>query len=102
MRSRLKFITRSKVREVKDHYPIPWEHRTLVFSVREPFVSKTSGAEIVHGAISATQPLEIISHMPQNGVIFSDGVEADYLEFNSGATARITLAERRLRLIVAG
>jgi hypothetical protein len=37
--------------------------------------------------------------MPQNGVIFSDGVETDYLEFNSGAMADIGLAEQRVNLI---
>ena len=38
--------------------------------------------------------------MPQNGVIFSDGVEDDRLDFNSGAIARIGLAERTLSLVV--
>jgi hypothetical protein len=38
--------------------------------------------------------------MPQNGVIFSDGVEEDRLEFNSGAMATISLADRTLRLVV--
>ena len=50
--------------------------------------------------LSVQQPLEIVSHMPQNGVIFSDGIEEDRLEFNSGTTARISLAERTLRLVV--
>ena len=30
--------------------------RRLVFNVREPFVSKTSGAEIVHGTITEDSP----------------------------------------------
>jgi hypothetical protein len=38
--------------------------------------------------------------MPQNGVIFSDGVEEDRLDFNSGAVAMIGLAERTLHLVV--
>jgi hypothetical protein len=38
--------------------------------------------------------------MPENGVIFSDGIEADRLEFNSGTEVKITVAERRGRLIV--
>ena len=46
------------------------------------------------------RPLEIISRMPQNGVIFSDGVEEDRLDFNSGAVARIGLADRTLCLVV--
>ena len=73
---------------MKDRYRIPGTRRSLVFSVREPFISKTSGAEIVHGTIVEDRPLEIISRMPQNGVIFSDGIEEDRLDFNSGAIAR--------------
>jgi len=38
--------------------------------------------------------------MPENGVIFSDGIEADRLDFNSGTEAQITIAERHGRLIV--
>ena len=34
------------------------------------------------------------------GVIFSDGVEQDHLQFNSGATATISLAEKQGHLIV--
>jgi len=94
------YVPSPKVRAVKDRFAIPWENRSLVFSVREPFVSKTSGAEIVHGTITEDQPLEVISQMPQNGVIFSDGIEDDRLEFNSGAIALIGLADRTLSLVV--
>jgi hypothetical protein len=37
--------------------------------------------------------------MAENGVIFSDGIEKDFLEFNSGTQAIINLAERRGRLV---
>ncbi len=94
------YVQSPKVHEVQERYSIPWEHRGLVFSVREPFVSKTSGAAIVHGTIAEKQPLEITSHMPQNGVIFSDGVEEDRLDFNSGAIARVGLADLTLSLVV--
>jgi NAD kinase len=89
-----------QVRGARDQYRFDWEARYLVFSVREPFVSKTSGAEMVHGRIEADAPLEIVSQMPQNGVIFSDGVEEDRLNFNSGTIARIGLADRTLRLVM--
>jgi NAD kinase len=90
----------TEVEYVGNHYCFDWEARHLVFHVREPFISKTSGAELVHGRIDRETPLEVVSHMPQNGVIFSDGVEEDHLDFNSGAIARIGLADRTLRLIV--
>ena len=38
--------------------------------------------------------------MPESGVIFSDGVEADYLEFNSGTIARFSVSQQRARLVV--
>jgi hypothetical protein len=38
--------------------------------------------------------------MGGNGVIFSDGIEEDFIEFNSGSKATITLANRRGMLVV--
>lgn len=85
---------------LKRDYRFDPEADRLVYSVREPFVSKTSAATLVHGPIDARQPFEVISQMPQNGVIFSDGVEEDHLDFNSGAIARIAVAPRKLHLLV--
>ena len=83
-----------------DDYRLDWEAGALYFSVREPFTSKTSSADIVFGRIEPGRALVLHSHMPENGVIFSDGIEADYLNFNSGAIATIGLAERKAHLIV--
>jgi hypothetical protein len=77
-----------------------WDTDRLLFVVREPFVSKTSGAGIVCGAITAENPLVLESQMPEGGVIFSDGVEADYLAFNSGAIATIGIAAKKTKLVV--
>lgn len=79
---------------------IEWEAGQLAFTVREPFVSRTSSAQIIHGRIEAGELMRVTSRMPQNGVIFSDGIEEDYLPFNSGAIAEIGLAERKLYLLV--
>ena len=46
------YVAGPEVAQVREQYAIPWEDRGLVFCVREPFVSKTSGAEIVHGRIA--------------------------------------------------
>jgi hypothetical protein len=82
-------------------YPaLPWEAAELRFAVREPFPSRTSQVTLICGQLGKTEELRIRSLMPENGVIFSDGIEADRLEFNSGAEVRITVAERRGRLIV--
>jgi NAD kinase len=77
-----------------------WESDRLWFSVREPFVSRISEAKIVFGQLAAGQELVITSHMPDYGVIFSDGIQSDYLAFNSGHVARVGLAERKAHLIV--
>lgn len=78
----------------------PWDARSLRFSVREPFPSRTSSATLVHGVIDETSPLELTSLMPENGVIFSDGIERDFLEFNSGTVARIGIADKAGCLVV--
>jgi len=78
----------------------PWESEHLFFTVREPFPSKTTGTALVFGKVTSAQPLVIESHMGEGGVIFSDGIEQDFLEFNSGSKATIALAQRRGRLVV--
>ena len=78
----------------------PWESDYLYFTVREPFPSNTTGASMVFGRVSAGQPLVIESRMGENGVIFSDGIENDFLEFNSGARATISIAGRKGTLVV--
>ncbi len=77
-----------------------WDSNTLRFAVREPFPSKASNTELVFGEISASKSLKLMSQMPENGVIFSDGIESDFLDFNSGAKAVITLAEKQGQLVV--
>jgi len=84
-----------KAKEAREKYRFDWESSDLCFSVREPFVSKVSSADLIFGRIGAREHLEVISHMPQNGVIFSDGIETDYVEFNSSAIAKIRLAEKK-------
>lgn len=72
----------------------------LYFTVREPFPSTTSQASLVFGKVSAGQPLRLISQMAESGVIFSDGMEHDYLEFNSGSQAIVRPAAKKGHLVV--
>ena len=53
------------------------------------------------GNVRAGEKLEVVSQMPQDGVIFSDGVEAGHLSFDSGAVASISVAEVKARLVAA-
>jgi NAD kinase len=80
---------------------MPWEDRRLLFVVREPFASRHSHAGIVAGILQAGEELTIESRMPSYGVIFSDGMEADFLQFNSGAIAHVHAAEQSARLVVS-
>jgi len=72
-----------------------WDASYLCYTVREPFPTKTTGASLVFGRITPDAPLILESRMAENGVIFSDGIERDYLEFNSGTQAVIGIAERK-------
>jgi NAD kinase len=82
------------------YFPLPWDSHELQFAVREPFPSRASQTNLVYGRLTKTKHLRVRSLMPENGVIFSDGIEADRLDFNSGTEVQIALAEREGRLIV--
>lgn len=69
-----------------------WDAETLSFAVREPFPTRTSQASLVFGEVSQAQPLKVRSRMPENGVIFSDGMESDFLRFTAGMEATIGVA----------
>jgi NAD kinase len=77
----------------------PIDARELRFSVREPFVSRTSQATLIHGSLRDRHTLEVVSRMPQRGIIFSDGMESDYLKFESGMKATISISPRRVQLL---
>jgi hypothetical protein len=80
---------------------LEWEDDALLFVVREPFVSRQSSAGIVAGRLARGEPLAIESQMPAAGVIFSDGIESDSLDFNSGAIASIGIAPERANLVMS-
>jgi NAD kinase len=77
-----------------------WDAEYLYYTVREPFPSKTSSATLVFGKVEQGEPLVLVSQMPEHGVIFSDGILTDFVQFNSGTTAVITPAERKGHLVV--
>jgi NAD kinase len=79
---------------------LDWEDRRLLFVVREPFISRHSKAGIVAGIVEHQQTLELDSLMPSGGVIFSDGVEADFLQFNSGSSVIVRAAAETAQLVV--
>ncbi len=71
----------------------------LLFAVREPFKSIRTQTGITTGIIRHQQRLILESLMPANGIIFSDGIETDFLKFNSGSIASIGLAPETATLV---
>lgn len=72
----------------------------LLFAVREPFQSIRTQTDICAGIIKNQKHLTIESLMPTGGVIFSDGIETDFLKFNSGSIATIGIAPETANLVV--
>ena len=77
-----------------------WDSPQLIYTVREPFPSQQTGTTLVTGTVDAQQTLKIESLMPENGVIFSDGIESDFLAFNTGCSVQIGIAPLQGRLVV--
>jgi NAD kinase len=92
------FMEEAAIPEALDGFA--WDSPYLCFTVREPFPSRSSQASVVFGKIASGKPLKIVSKMPDNGVIFSDGIEADFLAFNSGAIVSIGAADKKGLLVV--
>lgn len=80
---------------------LEWSDPRLAFVVREPFRSRASGVKLAAGLVEEGDELRLESYMPDGGVIFSDGVEADALLFNSGNVATVRAANRKARLVAA-
>jgi NAD kinase len=93
-------IARLLGHEMQDRLRLNWEERRLLWAVREPFVSRHSQANLVAGMVDEGQQLTVESLMPAGGVIFSDGIESDFLTFTSGTIARIGVSQQKARLVV--
>ncbi len=77
-----------------------WDSDYLYYTVREPFPSKVSQTAMVFGKIEKNKSLVLTSNMAENGVIFSDGIENDYLDFSVGVSASIEVGETKGVLVV--
>lgn len=79
---------------------LPWDAQELRFVVREPFPSRSSQANLIFGRVDCDHPLKLRSRMAENGIIFSDGIAQDFMDFNAGMEATITLAREQGQLVV--
>lgn len=78
--------------------PAPTDAR-LSFFVREAWPSKATGTSLTAGTLESQSDLALTSEMNEGGVIFGDGIEDDYLNFAWGRTARVRIAQQKLRLV---
>ena len=80
--------------------PLAWDDNRLTFVVREPFPSRTTQAELVYGKIEKEDDFRMVSNMPENGVVFSDGIEEDSIAFHAGSEILVRVADRKGQLVV--
>lgn len=91
---------RSIHRERHDKLALPApDDEVLAFYVREAFPSRATGTRFTSGLIDSGHALEIRSENNEDGVIFGDGIEADYLPFNWGMRATFAIARNRLAMV---
>ncbi len=91
---------RSIATQRKESTPLPKPIETrLAFFVREAWPSRATGTNLCQGLVDEAHPLELVSEMNNDGVIFGDGIEDDRLEFAWGMRAMIKPAAEHLRLV---
>ena len=73
---------------------LDWGDNSLVYTVREPFPTKFTGTSLIYGIIGTKDTFNVTSKMAENGIVFSDGMEADFLTFNAGEQINVCVAEK--------
>ncbi|HCL56004.1 MAG TPA: sugar kinase [Spirochaetia bacterium] len=88
-----------KPHELQQKIP-DWSEDTLTYAVREPFPSVNTKTDLVFGKVNSRSLLKLESKMGDDGFIFSDGVQDDFLNFNYSIIASFGLAETKGSLVV--
>jgi len=73
--------------------------RRAVFFAREPWPSSTTGVMLAFGELDPDTGVSLTSRMNDGGVIFADGIEQDFLRFDWGLEARVSLSDTTLNLV---
>ncbi|RIV87812.1 NAD(+)/NADH kinase [Aurantiacibacter zhengii] len=79
--------------------PLAPTRTALGWFVREPFPSVATGTTMRAGLLESGR-LALTSRMNDGGVVFADGMEADFLHFGWGRKLDIGVASERLNLVV--
>ena len=91
---------RSIMEATGTHIPLVRDEKAVSFFVREAFPSIATGTSIRAGRIDASDCLTITSRMNEDGVVFADGIEQDFVPFNWGQRVEISAADVSLKLVV--
>ena len=83
-----------------ERFQIDWNAQKLLYAVREPFPSNVTGTDLVFGEITKSNSFSIASQMANGGVVFSDGMISDAIEFNSGTSVAVSWEAERGVLVV--
>ena len=82
-----------------ERLPLPRSDE-LVFVVREPFPSPSTGTTIVTGRIRPGRPLVVACEMPEGGCVFSDGVTEKTIEWKAGSSVTISVGDRHVTRVL--
>ncbi|SFS81366.1 NAD(+)/NADH kinase [Methylobacterium sp. yr668] len=74
------------------------EEAAFGYWVREPFPSVATGTDL-RGGKFAGSPLTVVSRMNEGGVVFSDGIEQDFVAFDWGRRVSLAPADRTFNLV---
>lgn len=80
--------------------PLSWDEDRLAFAVREAWPGRTTQADLIYGRIDRGDDFRVVSKMPARGVVFSDGIEEDAIEFNAGTEITVHIADKKGRLVI--
>lgn len=80
--------------------PVLPESRELLWLSREPFPSVSTGVSLEQGVLDSGAELRLHSEMGSGGVVFADGMEADFLPFLEGQSVAIGVDPTPLNLVV--
>lgn len=81
--------------------PLARDEPALDYFVREAFPSITTSTSLRSGRIDTAEQLKVCSRLNDGGVIFADGIEQDFLNFEWGQTIKVGVAEKTVKLVTA-
>ncbi|MEO0399901.1 MAG: hypothetical protein AAF224_10835 [Pseudomonadota bacterium] len=90
---------RSIMEATNTSLPLARTEKALDYFAREPFPSIATQTTIRAGRLDAAAQLKLTSRLNSGGVIFADGIEQDFLDFDWGRKIEVGVAEETVQLV---